>query len=136
MTLLTLSALFSLAAPLVLLAVEMFLPWPHILEEIAKAALVMMVIKGERELKTSAWEWAVGVGVFFTFSETSLYLVNFLSLGTTQDLLKRIFLTGLLHIGTPVMMYFGLKQNWYWGAGTIMAAMVFHFGFNVWLGLR
>jgi hypothetical protein len=144
MTYLLLSLVFALAAPLVLLAVEMALPYPHLVEELAKAGLVVMILLGEIEINSAAkskqksqyktitgWHWVLAAGVIFTFSETVLYLVNFFQLGSIANLLPRLVLTGGLHTATMIIMYLLAKKNYWLGGLGFIAAVGLHYWFNL-----
>lgn len=128
--------LAALAAPLLLLPLEVLLPYPHLIEELVKAGLLLWLVRSETPRASAQWEIAVGVGALFTLSETILYLNNFMFLGNGNALVPRLVLTGVLHVGTSLLVYLSLRRGWLVGFTGLILAVAFHYLFNFNLGLR
>ncbi len=122
--------LVALVAPLVLLPVEHALNYPYIIEELVKAFAVALIILQGRSDKNHYWMFAVLVGILFTVSESILYLSDFFMQGEIELLPIRLLVTGLLHIGTCLIVYFiGRKNRWLLVVG-LFISMVVHYYFN------
>lgn len=126
------SLLIALFAPLILIPLEKLFPWPHIFEELVKLLIVYLLIKIEKQQKIFVFNWVVFAGVLFTLSESIFYLINIFVLGDLTIISKRLFLTGILHIGTLLIMYlFGRKNNFVLIAGLILSIII-HYQYNLW----
>lgn len=126
--------LLALIFPLLLIPVEKILPYPHIVEEIAKLALVLMIFYEEKRLNRHLSFFVLLSGIFFTLSESIFYLINIFSLGDLTMIPKRFLLTGILHMGTLIIIYlFGRKNN-----ASLLIAIFFsifiHYQYNLWAG--
>lgn len=121
--------LFAVIGPLLLWPIELFLQYPHIIEELFKFALVIAILKTV-DKKISAVKLAVVVGVLFALTETVLYTFNIALVGQPQDLLLRFILTSVLHAGTCVLMLLlALYSRWLLFIGLFIAILL-HFAFN------
>lgn len=133
MILIILGLLISLASPLLLLPIEKLLPYPHFIEEAVKLAVVVIMIRAEKEIKESLAVWVFTAGFLFTVSESILYLTNILALGNYMLFPIRLVLTGGLHTGTIMLMYvLGRKNNFGLLLG-FMGAIIIHYSFNLWV---
>lgn len=95
--------------PFILWFVEQLLPFPAVIEELAKAVFVY---------RAGNWKQALGLGMVFGFSEALLYLLN------PGPWWERLWLTVPLHGLTAALMYqFGK-------AGLVLAILV-HYLFNL-----
>lgn len=104
--------LFALILPLILIPIEKILPYPHMIEELAKLMLVLMIYQKEKQLNRKLYIFVLLSGFLFTLSESIFYLINIFNLGDLTIIPKRLFFTGLLHVGTLTMIYlFGRKNN-------------------------
>lgn len=124
MTLLILFLAFI--TPFILWPIEIFFPYPHIVEELAKALLIIFILLLP---KTSQKIYgAILIGFLFGLSENFLYLF---SPGTTQTHLLRFVLTMPLHVITtliiliPALIY---KRLIFLG---IILAVFIHYFFNL-----
>lgn len=121
--------LLAAVAPLVLWPIEVFFPYPFLVEEITKYLLSILIVKqGGRVLVG-----AVLAGMFFGFTETVLYFFNILPTGNSSLLLGRIFLTTPMHILTLfVMTWLGLKGK-LTGIVGLLISIAIHYAFNAYL---
>ena len=129
-----LALLFSLTAPLFLLPIERFLPYPHFIEEAVKLLIVLMIIKAARQEKERFTVWVFMAGFLFAVSESILYLMNIFALGNFMLLPQRLLLTGILHTSTMMLMYFLGRKNYAGLAVGFVGAVLIHYFFNLWVG--
>ena len=115
----------ALVAPFMLWPLEMLLPYPYVVEELAKLVLVW---KPARE--GQGWGMGALIGFLFALSETMLYLVNAISLGKIGILGPRIILTMPMHVLTTVIIYLGARWGWVGGLIGLVIGMGMHWGFN------
>lgn len=121
------AVLFAAIAPLVVWPIEAVFPYPHLVEELAKAVLVFFVL--------STLGQAVTAGVVFAFSESVLYLFNIFAIGSIETLFTRLALTIPLHVGTTVLMFlFGSKRKAYL-IPALALAITIHYLFNSWVAV-
>ncbi len=99
MALLPISALI---APFVLWPLELFLPYPYIIEELLKAVGVLLLLS--LPSRKSQFLLALLVGGLFSLSESILYVFNLLLVGTIHTVFLRLVCTSFLHIGTLILM--------------------------------
>ena len=124
--------LFSLVAPLPLLIIEKFSPYPFIIEEILNLIFVLILLDAQKKTKISALPTVVLAGLLFTISESIFYLINIfaVSQNVLTVFLQRVFLTGVLHTGTIlIIFFFARKKRKWWMVGFIIAVLI-HFLFN------
>lgn len=120
--------LFAAIMPFFLWPIETLLPYPYLIEEAAKLALIIPLLKLKD--RTQAIKLAVIAGVLFAFSETVLYMFNIFLVGRTDTLIIRLLLTIPLHtLTTVIILASGLKDKKYLPLG-LAAAIVIHFLFN------
>lgn len=93
--------LLSFASPLLLMPIEYFLPYPHIVEELTKMLIVRMT-KGT--LLTT-----VIAGVLFSVSESMFYLMNILEVGDISRFPLRLITVGSMHTITFCIHFIGRK---------------------------
>lgn len=126
--------LFALVSPLILIPIEKILPYPHIVEEIVKLLLVLMIYQKEKQLNRRLSILVLLSGLLFTLSESIFYLINIFTLGDLTMIPKRFFFTGVLHIGTLMIIYlFGQKNNISLFI-TLFFSIIIHFYYNLWAG--
>lgn len=128
-----LALLFSLTAPIFLLPIERFLPYPHFIEEAVKLLIVLMIIKAARQEKERFTVWVFMAGFLFAVSESILYLMNIFALGNFMLLPQRLLLTGILHTSTMMLMYFLGRKNYAGLAVGFVGAVLIHYFFNLWV---
>ncbi len=119
---------FALISPFILWPIEIFFPYPHIVEELAKALLIIFILLLP---KTSQKIYgAILIGFLFGLSENFLYLF---SPGTTQTHLLRFVLTMPLHIVTTLVILLPaliFKRLIFLG---IILAIFIHYFFNIYV---
>lgn len=121
--------IFALALPLLLIPVEQVWPYPYVIEELAKLSLVWALVKSRKKTNHLV-KWVVVVGLVFTFSESMFYLMNIFAVWDLGLWPVRLLLTGLLHVLTLLMLYWGVKKGRFWLLVTLAGAMLVHFLFN------
>lgn len=123
-----LAPLFSLILPFILWPIEQVLPYPYIIEEIAKGSLVYLILGNPR--KASRIKMAIAVGALYAFSESVLYLFNIFAVGSLSTLFQRLAITVPLHIITTLVILFpALKDKRLIVVGVILAGII-HYLFN------
>lgn len=119
--------------PFVLWPVEIILPYPFLVEEIAKAILVFFIILSTPKLKDKI-NFTILAGLLFSISESVMYLFNIYQVGSVETLFIRLILTIPLHIGTMLLiLLFGLKRKALIPIGLIIASII-HYYFNIFVG--
>ncbi|TSC65943.1 MAG: hypothetical protein CEO21_294 [Microgenomates group bacterium Gr01-1014_80] len=140
--------LFAAIAPFILWPIEIFFPYPHIVEELTKALLISLLLKSQADtfqvhsadtwkvtsgyiLSPSRWPIVYGsilIGFLFALSETILYMFN---INGPQTLFLRFALTMPMHIITSLVIL-GLalinKKLIFMG---IVAAATIHYYYNL-----
>jgi len=122
--------LLSLVAPLFLLPIEKVFSYPHIAEELVKLLLAILLIRIGREEKKKMGRESLAVGFVFALSESVFYLNNILTLGNPLVFFQRLFLTGILHGGTMIFLYFLGKRGCLGLAAGFILSVVIHYWFN------
>ncbi len=125
--------IFALITPFALLPVEMLLPFPFVVEEIAKASLLIPLLSVKRI--NQQIQLAILVGIFFTLSESVLYLFNIYATGTPMLFIQRLLLTGALHTGTILTMFFVTKIDRRLLPIGVIITMIIHFFYNQYISL-
>jgi len=116
--------LLSLAGPLFLMPVEKILPYPYLVEEAVKLAVVCLILKAKPS-KNAFWFLVIFAGLLFSFSETIFYLTNIFTLGKFGLFPQRLVLTSFLHSGTTFLIaFFGKKGGWWWVTGFLGAVLI------------
>ncbi|MEK9185266.1 MAG: hypothetical protein AAB863_00680 [Patescibacteria group bacterium] len=128
-----LAFIISLIAPVFLLPIEQVLPYPFVFEELVKMLGVLLIIRQESKGNNNYFLAAVGIGLIFTISESILYIVNILALGDFMIFPKRLMLTGGLHIGTVMLIYFLGRKNYLGLMAGFAGAVAIHYFFNLWV---
>lgn len=119
--------LISLISPILLMPIEFFLPYPHIIEEIFKLALILLVVKTNRD---NYYKKICLLAIVFSVSESLFYLTNFLINGMIYFYIIRFCSTILLHTTTILVIgYFAKKRNYLSLVGLIFATII-HYCFN------
>ncbi len=124
-----LTPLFALIAPFVVWPIELILPYPHIIEELAKAILVFTLLDLPERL--TKIKLAILIGALFAFSESVLYLFNIQLVGNIQTYFVRLLVTIPLHVITTLIILIpALKNKKLIIVGVILASIV-HYFFNL-----
>lgn len=125
-------SLFASIAPFLIWPIELIFPYPYIVEELAKGIFVFFILKSSGN-KTRI-RLAILAGLFFAFSESVLYMSNILLVGTVWTFIERLLLTIPLHIITTLLILFSsMRKKGFLGLG-IVAAMLLHYLFNLFVG--
>ncbi len=121
--------LVAAIAPFVIWPMELFLPYPYIIEEIAKGFLVFFALDcANRSLQVKT---VLASAVLFTLSETVLYSLNIALVGDLSTLLIRFILTAILHSLTMlIILISAFKHKWFLPIG-VAAAMLIHYFYNL-----
>ena len=130
MTLLLLP-LIAAFTPFLLYPIELLLPYPYLIEEVAILILILPLLK---ESTSTQVKMAIVIGILFTFSESVLYTFNMAAVGTPATLILRIATTGILHVATPLLMILGYHL---FKRGIIVGfifAVIVHYIFNFLVG--
>ena len=119
----------GLALPLFLIPLIKFTGYSEIVEEIAKALVVLFLI-----LNFSGLKQKIGAGILFGFlfglSENMFYLNQIFQLGDFSVFWQRFLWTVPMHIITVLVMVFaGLAKKWFLIFGFI-GAVILHVLFN------
>ena len=109
--------LFAIIAPFLVWPIELILPYPHVVEEIAKGILVY---HGHFRPKQ-----ALLVGAIFAFSEAVFYSLN------SPFAFSRLMYTLPLHAGTSLVMALTGRKLWPLG---LAAAVLLHWLYNKFAG--
>jgi RsiW-degrading membrane proteinase PrsW (M82 family) len=126
-----LTPLLALIAPFVVWPIELILPYPHIIEELAKAILVFTLLNLPERL--TKIKLAILIGVLFAFSESVLYLFNIQLVGSIQTYFVRLLVTIPLHVITTLIILLpALKNKKLIIVGAIFASFV-HYLFNYYI---
>jgi len=124
--------LFASMAPFLVWPIELIFPYPYLVEELVKGFLVFFILKSSDS--SSKIKLAVLTGLFFAFSESVLYMSNILLVGTLWTFVERLLFTVPLHTVTTLLILFsGLKKKELLPLGVI-AAMLLHYFFNLFVG--
>jgi len=127
---LLLSAFFT---PYLIWPIELFLPYPFIIEEIAKAILVLILLRLEEDKKTGIYV-ALGMGACFAFTESVFYIFNIALVGNISTYLLRLALTIPLHSVTTLIIFLtatiNKERKRYIVAGVVIAGVI-HYIFNI-----
>ncbi|PIP52911.1 hypothetical protein COX08_03890, partial [Candidatus Beckwithbacteria bacterium CG23_combo_of_CG06-09_8_20_14_all_34_8] len=91
------------AAPFLLWPIERLAPYPHIVEEILKLVLILVILGGP-EPAFKKISLGILAGVLFALSESFLYFLNIFQIGQLSLLAQRLILTTLLHGMTMILM--------------------------------
>lgn len=118
----------GLVLPFFSWVVETVLPYPYIVEELGKFALVVLSwnIPGKSaKIKT------IGLaGFFFALSENIFYLFNFSVYGSLSAFFLRLFLTSLLHIITSLVILIPTIKNKKLAIISLPLAILIHYLYN------
>ncbi len=107
------------------------MPYPHVIEEMAKALLIFFLLKSTDNRQKIYG--AILVGFLFAFSENVLYMLNIFSAGNPQVLILRFVLTMPMHIATSgVILTSALIDKRLIFLGIILAGLI-HYFFNIYV---
>lgn len=120
--------LFAAAGVFFLWLVELFLPFPWVVEELFKFLLVgyLVRVSGSR----SKLSLVMLTGFAFSISESLFYLFNYLPEGSLLPFLIRLAVTVPMHLLTFVLLYLGLRKGTAFGLAALALSMGLHYWFN------
>jgi RsiW-degrading membrane proteinase PrsW (M82 family) len=125
--------LVAAIAPFFLWAVELYLPYPFIIEEAAKTLMVFPLLTIDRP--SEKFKMGMVIGFLFAISESTLYIFNIQAVGSTATLIERLILTTPLHIATTlIILVFGVKNKKLIVLGFVVAAVI-HLLYNYFVRL-
>lgn len=114
--------------PFLVWPVEWLLPYPAVIEEVAKGILVWQIL--ERVPDSSQRSMVLASGILFGGSEMLLYTVNAILLGSLGALVLRVLLTMPMHVLTLYLIWWLGKRGRAWLVLGIGVGMVIHGVFN------
>lgn len=123
--------LFSVTAPLPLLVIEQFLPYPFVLEETFKLIAVVVLLTIPHQNKRNLLPVAVLCGLLFAVSESIFYLLNLLPLQMYNLFWQRLLITGILHSLTIGIIFICGKRGTLWLLGGFILAILIHYFYNL-----
>ena len=124
--------LFALILPLILIPIEKILPYPHIIEELAKLVLVLMIYQKEKQLNKLLSFFVILSGILFTLSESIFYLINIFNLGNLTIFPTRLLLTGTMHVSTLMIIYLIGRKNNVSLLMSLFFSIIIHYQYNIW----
>lgn len=120
--------LMALISPLPLFLLEKFLPYPYIIEELLKAALVLIIIRLPE--KTTQIKTLFLAAFLFALSENIFYLANFIGGQSLNTFGQRFLLTAVLHIFTATVILFPAQRKRWLIFPSVILAMLIHYIYN------
>lgn len=124
-----LTPIIAAALPFVVWPIELFLPYPAVVEELAKTATVFLL---NRQIKNfNPYLVGISVGGMFAISESVLYLFNISAVGNIATLFMRLMLTIPLHILTSVMISTNVLKGTRRAGFGIVCAIAIHSLYNL-----
>lgn len=112
--------------PIILIPIESIIPYACIVEEIVKFGLVFGLAKTKKNHLVAP----LLAGFLFNLTETFLYIPNIIKIGDPTLLIKRLLITGFMHMFTTTLMYLGVRKNIYFGILSLIIATSIHCLFN------
>lgn len=120
----------ALILPFVIWPIEIFLPYPYLIEEIAKGILIFSVLK-EIKNPVEGVRISLILGMLFALSESVLYIFNIQLVGDLSTFLLRLAVTIPFHAFTSVVIFiFAYSKKITLALFGITIAVVLHFLFN------
>ena len=121
--------LVALFLPFPLWLAEQVVPYPYIVEELAKAVLIYFVFKEEISVKHKLL-LSISVGALFGLSETMLYVFNYFQSGGLESFLLRLAVTIPFHgLSGLIIALPGVKNRNLIILGGVLA-IIYHFLYN------
>jgi hypothetical protein len=128
-----LTPLVALIAPFLVFIIEQPLPYPYIVEELAKAVFAYLILS-EDSLGMKKIGFAALIALLFSLSETVLYLFNLYVSNTVTVVFQRLIFTSSMHAVTLVIMVtVGMVNKKYLPLG-ILLGVIIHYSYNRLLG--
>lgn len=118
----------SLIAPLILMPFGSFLPFPYILEEIAKAIILIFILKIPGVATQS--KIVIASALLFSLSESLFFFANAFAGGYSVLFTEKLITTFSLHTTTFLILYLPTLINKRLLIITLPIAIYIHFLFN------
>lgn len=130
--------LFAAILPFILWPIEIFLPYPHIIEEVAKASLVFLLRSDTLQVHNAdTYRYQLKIiiisGFLFALSESVLYLLNIYLVGDLNLFILRLILTIFLHLITLWIIFILSIKSIKLIIPGILIAILIHYAFNLFL---
>lgn len=122
--------LFGAILPFILWPIEIILPFPHIIEELAKGVLVFYTLK-QVESNPTRIKIVLLTGLAFALSESFLYLFNIALVGSPTSIFLRLALTIPLHVSTMLIILFPAMYKRPLIIGGLLISILIHYVFNL-----
>ncbi len=119
--------IFVSVAPLILIPIELVIPYPHIVEELAKLLIIFFVIQLN---KNSQFKLVLISSFLFAFSESMFYLGSAYSGGYAFLFAQKLLLTTLFHTSTLLLFLFSARRAKKLLFIALPMAILWHFLFN------
>ncbi len=118
----------ALVGPILLIPVEIILPYPAVVEEIYKFLII--------DKKTKKTFRPLVAGLVFAVSETILYTNQILGKQNGWVVIvERLVLTAIMHSTTMLIIYLGKKRDQKWGFVGLLTAIIIHTIYNAVIGV-
>lgn len=125
-----LAPIFAAILPFLLWPVEFLLPYPVVVEELAKLLLVVYILNDE---EFSSVKIVIVSGILFSITESVLYVFDILSITESNFALmftQRLLMTGVMHTLTMVVMFVLIKKDRRLLPVGLGVGMIIHFVYN------
>ena len=122
--------LFSLFLPYLLWPIERILPYPHIIEEAAKAGVILYLLNQDLK-KRDKITLSLLIGVAFGLTEGIFYIGNILMVGNLNTFALRLIITIPFHALTSFVILFPAFYKKYLIVAGLIAAVFLHYFFNL-----
>ena len=123
--------LFASIVPFLLWPIELLLPFPYIIEEVAKSTLIFPLLKLSNN--TAKIKLTILIGVIFAVSEAVLYLFNIYLVGDIKTFALRLIITVPLHVLTSLSILAPALLNRRLIVLGLISAIVLHYIFNLFI---
>jgi len=120
--------LFAVISPFALWPIELFLPYPYIIEELVMVLLVLPALETNRIYQIKN---AIIIGILFSISEGVLYMPNIFLVGDINTFFVRMLLTTSLHVLTPLIIVVSTFIGKRFIVGGFILAAAIHYFFNL-----
>jgi RsiW-degrading membrane proteinase PrsW (M82 family) len=124
-----LTPFIALILPFIVWPLELFLPYPAVVEELAKAACIFFL--NRKMTPFNPLLTGVSVGLMFALSESVLYLFNIAAIGSIATLLVRLVLTIPMHAATSYVIALTVFKGRWRAVYGILGAIILHACYNL-----
>ncbi|OGV96960.1 hypothetical protein A2W24_02435 [Microgenomates group bacterium RBG_16_45_19] len=118
--------LLALSLPLLLWPVELWLPYPALIEETTKLGIVWLVVR--TNTRGAQAKMILLCGGLLAASEAFLYLINAAQYGNLAVFWWRLVLTGSMHLISLFVLWWGVRERLGWAGWA--TAVLWHWSFN------